>query len=135
MPITTARDEVRFELGDVQAANPLFNDDELDYLLGQHADNVLLTAAHACDILATRFARGFEFSDGDDRTFKPGERVAHYRTMARDLRERASTAASGGLAVIETTRVDGYSDDLSSRDGSFSTQQGRRPWPYDTDMP
>jgi hypothetical protein len=96
MTIATDRDKVRLLIGDTDSTKPQLYDDEIAFFL------------------AAKYARGFEFSDGERRTFKPGERVEHYTKLAQRLRTRAS----GGVSVIQTTRVDGYSEDISSRDGA-----------------
>lgn len=107
-------DRVRLEIGDTTVAAPLFTDTEIETVLAERAGDVFLTSADLCDILATRFAADFDFKwkDGD---FKKGSRSAQYAARATALRARS---AGGGLASIPVTRVDGYSQDLSTRDVS-----------------
>lgn len=113
MPITTTLDQVRLHLGDTDETRPLFNDDELEFLLSERGDNVLLTAADACDILATRFARDYDFR-WKDSAFNRSQMAQMYAARAKALRARVN----GGLAVVQTTRVDGASEDVSHRDGA-----------------
>ncbi len=119
MPILTTRDKVRLEIGDTDAAAPLFNDDELDYIIASRADNVLLAAADACDMLATRFARDYDFEwqgagESARGKFTRSQMSKAFTDRAAAIRQRAG----GGLGVIQTTRVDGYSEDISNRDGA-----------------
>ena len=138
MPITTPLDELRLHIGDTDPDRLLFIDDEANYLLNQRAGNVLLAAADACDMLATRFARDYDFEwqgagESARGKFSRSQMAAMYASRATALRNRAN----GGVAVIETTRVDGYSDDLSTRDGAGGVDglTGRRPWVPDPDLP
>ena len=65
---TANRDRVRLEIGDTDEDRALFEDAELDDLLVQEG-SVLLAAAHACEALAVRFARDFDFT-ADGASFR-----------------------------------------------------------------
>lgn len=136
-PITTDLDKIRLELGDTDPARQLLTDDELNYFLSEH-DTVLLAAAAACDSLATRFARDYDVKwQGAGMSargeYSRSQMVAAFAERARALRERAG----GGVGTIVTTRVDGYSDDLSNRDGAGqASRTGRVRAGYtDPDLP
>jgi len=107
MAITTNLDKVRLEIGDRDFAAPLFYDEELNYFLTDTGDDVLLAAARACDALARRFARDFDFKT-DGQEFKKGSISEHYATLAKELRQRAA----GGVTSTAVTREDGYSTDI-----------------------
>lgn len=133
MPITTTLDQVRLQIGDTDADRALFNDDELEHLLSERAGNVLQTAADACDILATRFARDFDFK-WKDGAFSRSQMAQMYAERAKSLRARAR----GGLAVVQTTRIDGVSEDISQRDGAGQASPASgvvRSGYYDGDLP
>jgi hypothetical protein len=103
MPITTDLDRFRLELGDTDADAALFNDDEASYFLDKHPTNVLLAVADACDALAARFAREFDFDSTKEKSFKRSQKADHYLAMAIRLRTRALTEGDstglGGLAL------------------------------------
>lgn len=127
--MTSDLEKVRLEIGDTTSSAALFTDEEIQSKLATQT-NVMLCAAELCDILATRFARDFDFTT-DGQSFKRGSRSGMYAARAKTLRERA-----GGVSVIVTTRADGYSDDLSTRDGAgqvspASGRVRRGYWPPD----
>ena len=55
-PSTSTRNKVRFLINDVDSADPLFNDAELDYLIAEWTD-VYETCRAACETLVARFSR------------------------------------------------------------------------------
>lgn len=55
---SATRDKVRRKIGDTQAGNPVFQDEELDAMLDENTSDVLLTAATAFREMAGRAARG-----------------------------------------------------------------------------
>lgn len=119
MPFTP-RDEVRLEISDTNVSTPLFTDAELDLLLERDDGNVLLAAAHACDILATRYAPEFDFDALDQKSFKRSQRSRAYEARASALRDRAARAS--GLSVQSVARRD------TQTDRSY-LEHGRRDWP------
>lgn len=91
MPITTTLDQVRFEVQDTNAARPLFTDDEINYAISKRPDgNVLLIAADLCDVLATRFARDYDFGWSDQQKFNRSQVSKQYASRAVELRARAA---------------------------------------------
>jgi len=117
----TPRDEVRLEISDTDVAEPLFTDVELDLLLERNDSNVLLAAAHACDILATRYAPKFDFDALDQKSFKLSQLSRAYEARAEALRDRAARAS--GLSVQSVTRRD------TQTDRSYLERRGRLDWP------
>ena len=128
----TPVEEVRLEIGDEDADAQLFTDPQIEKKLGDRGGVVLLTAADLCDILATRFARQFDFSSAARMNFRRSQKAEAYERRAKALRERV-----GGLTTITTTRVDGFSEDISTRDGAAQgSRNGRvRQGYYDPDIP
>ena len=115
---TADRDRLRFELGDTVEARALFDDAELDDLLVQESDSVLGAAAHACEILAARFARDFSFMADGSRFEKGGAAglSVMYANRAKALRQRAQ-----GSSTEIPTRKDAYSDDISAEEATIGT--------------
>lgn len=112
---------VRLEIGDEDQDAPLFTDSQIEKKLADRGGAVLLTAADLCDILATRFARQFDFSSAARMTFRRSQKSEAYERRAAALRNRA-----GGLTTIPTTRVDGFSEDISTRDGAGQNSSSGR---------
>lgn len=117
--------QVRFEIGDT--ADPaLLTDEEITYALGRRDQKILATAADLCEALSTKFATdyNFEWQSGTNARgkFDRAAVTKQFADRALRLRQRArEEAGGGGLSTITVTRVDGTSDDLSSRDGAGHT--------------
>ena len=119
---TADRDRIRREIGDTVKSTPLFTDGELDDFITIEG-SWQGAAAHACEALATRFAREFTFS-ADGASFQKERLSVAYAEAGRRLRN--STKAS----VVVPTRVDGYSDtilsdDVTSPSGARDFDRGR----------
>lgn len=119
---TADRDRVRREIGDTAKETPLFTDGEI-------ADFVTIegswqgAAAHACEALATRYAREFSFS-ADGSSFQKDRLSVAFAEAARRLRNSAKAD------MVTPTRVDGYSseiasDDVTSASGARDFDRGR----------
>lgn len=122
--LTTPVGQVRFEIGDTNLDEQLFSDEEITFKLTENADSVLATAAALCDILAIRFARDYDFK-WKDGEFKRSQRADHFKDLGAALRARIP---GNTLGVIETGRIDAFSQDIDARD-----TQGVAP-PYDHDF-
>ncbi len=105
---TSDRDRLRLEIQDTVIDRALFSDAELDDFLAQDVQ-VLLAAAHACDTLATRFARDYDFI-ADGASFKKSTISKSYADQATRLRRRAT----GSGSIVVPRRVDGYSQEIES---------------------
>lgn len=117
----TPLEQIRFEVGDDDADNALFTDAQIEYKLRERAGNILETAADLCDVLATRYAKRFDFASAARMQFRPSQLCEQYEKRAKAIRERI-----GGLTTVPFTRVDGYTDDVSARDGSASSSRTGR---------
>jgi hypothetical protein len=108
----------RLELGDTDAARQLFSDVEAQYYLDQRSGDVLLAVADACDALARRFSREHDFEWQGSNTargkFSRSQMAKAYAEQAKALRKRAN----GQLSTASTSRVDGFSEDIDSRQGA-----------------
>ena len=121
--------KTRLELGDTNEDFPLFQDAELTVLIDREG-SVQLGAAAACDVLANRFAREYDYSDGEMR-FSAGQRAKAYREQAKRLR-----ALGRGLGSIRTKRVDANSDDIFYDEvTSTSVNPRRRYYGQEDDLP
>lgn len=130
----SARDQVRLRIGDTDTTNPLFYDEELDQLLVDNDQVVLAAAADCCDILATRYAREYDF-ETDQQKFLRSQRSKAYKDMAKQLRD--TLRVTTGVNPVVATRKDGYSQDIPADQASVaSNAAGRvREGYYDPDLP
>jgi len=107
--VTTALAKTRLEIGDTDSSAALFTDEELDVYLDNRSDNVLLAAADACDALASRFARAYDF-ETDGQSFKRGSMSGMWASRADALRRRST-----GVSTVDITKIDGYSSDVANQ--------------------
>lgn len=130
--VTTDVGLVRLQIQDTDLTNPLFSDAEITIYLNQRGGNVLQAAADLCDVLAARFAQEFDF-ETDQQRFLRSQRSKAFAALSKTLRARAA----GGITSYPTTRIDGYSDDISSEDVSvLNPRVGRvRAGYFDPDIP
>ena len=106
---TATLDRVRLEIGDTDEDRALFQDAELDDIIVVETD-VLPSAARACEILATRYAREVDFS-ADGSSFSKSQASRAYLELAKRLRARAR-----GTSTVQAKRKDAYSDDIKSHE-------------------
>jgi hypothetical protein len=96
--ITNPRDRLRLQIGDTNVSQPLFSDDELDTFLAERDNVVLMAAADACAILATRFAGNYDFK-WKDGTFNRSQMAEMYAERAKELRGLAAQTDATGLPL------------------------------------
>jgi hypothetical protein len=136
MTVLTGRDRLRLAIGD-NTSPFLLTDDELDTFLAERADNINAAAADACDALAAKFATGYDFEWQGSQTargkFTRSQMFDHFTKLAEKFR----ALVNGGMTVVETTRIDGYSEDISNRDGAGQNRRSGRVSAgyYDPDLP
>lgn len=110
-PKSSARDELRFLIGDTDTCDQLLQDEELTYLLDQ-TGSALSAAIRAAENLAAKFSRMVDESVGRI-SIKLSQRAEQYRALAADLRRRATTEASpyaGGISIVDRDRQDADTD-------------------------
>ena len=110
MAFTYAKDSsdlsrLRQKVGDTDTDRQLFDDAEMNEFLTE-ASSVNLASALACESLATRFARDYDFT-ADGASFKRGSISEMYAKQARRLRRLGT-----GTTSVSVTPKDGYSDDI-----------------------
>jgi hypothetical protein len=91
MPLSDL-DAFRLELGDTDATDYLFTDDEAQYFIDNNPQRLLVAVADACDALARRFARKADLivKSGNDQVARKYTGMADtYSARAKELRERA----------------------------------------------
>lgn len=102
--LDTAKDEVRFAIGDTYTPHHLVEDEEIEAMLAKNGDDVYVTAYKIAQHLSAKFAREADFAM-DEQSVKLSQKSAQYEKLAARLRE---DSADGGLNTIVTTKIDGY---------------------------
>lgn len=130
MPTTALRNKVRLYIGDTDVTRQLFTDAEIDLVIDDPEGangNALVAAADCCDILATRFAREHDFEwEGSQNArgkFNRSQMSKMYADRAKQFRQRSP---AGQVGSASTSRVDGFSEDITSRDGAGETSRTGR---------
>lgn len=94
-PALDPKDAVRLNIGDTDESNPLFSDEEINYVLTGE-DNPYAAGAQLADMAAARFAREVDkSSDGD--SISSSQRFKHFKELAEQL--RAEAVRTGAAAV------------------------------------
>ncbi len=119
----------RLELGDL--TDPyLFTDEQAQYFLDKHPSNLLLAVADACDALAARFARQFDFEANENKRFALSQRSKAYLAMGARIRTRANTEGNsdgtGGVPTYAFPAPHDWQNDLAGVSTSIDPVTG---WP------
>lgn len=89
-PSTSALDEVRFYLGDVDESDQLLQDEEINFYITKLTNvynSLLATASYLADVIAGRFAREISIS-ADGVTAGANELQQKYEELAKNLRRQ-----------------------------------------------
>lgn len=80
-PSVSDRDRVRFLIGDIDSTDPLVNDEEVAWTLGE-AGSVYQAAHDLCTIIASRFARLATSKSVGDLSLSYADRSETYNRLA-----------------------------------------------------
>ena len=120
MAITATLDIVRLLIGDTDPNAPELSDEEVNYFISARASNTYLAAADCCDALAAKYARAYDF-ETDGQRFDRSQAHKAYLEQAALFRARAY-----GVTTADSTRIDGYSQDIANQDTFASETNARR---------
>ena len=95
----TARDEVRFLVGDTDPADPQLENEEVAYLLTRAGADPAEASVAAASALAARYSRLVTKAVGDLK-IQLSDRTKQYRELARYLATTGGGAASRPLPVL-----------------------------------
>jgi hypothetical protein len=109
MGISTTLDKVRLLIGDTDSSSFELSDDEINFFLTERADNIYLAAADCCDALAAKYARAYDF-ETDGQRFSRSQVAKAYAERAALFRARANA-----VTTSDSTRIDGYSQDITNK--------------------
>lgn len=100
-PSASAKDAVRFLIGDTNEHQPLLLDGEINYLLGQYQNVPLAAAIQATETIMAKFSRLVDEKVGQVDV-KFGERIKNMQLLQQQLRERlainGATPYAGGIS-------------------------------------
>ncbi len=103
-PSDSTRDKVRFLIGDTDTGDQQLQDEEIDAMLTDNADNAYTAAIACAEVLVARFSRYVTKSVGD-LSISYGERVTNYKSLLGQLRMRSSIQSAapycGGISVSD----------------------------------
>ena len=112
-PGASARDAVRFLIGDTDQTDQILQNGEITYLLSQYGNNVLNASIRAIEGIMAKFARMSDESVGPVR-ISFSQRLKGYERMRQTLIQRqAMTDASpyaGGISQSDASTVDADGD-------------------------
>lgn len=121
-PSASAKDAIRFLIGDTDTTDQQLQDEEITYLIGLYP-SPYSAAANACDALANKYSRQVQKSVGR-MSIAAGERCKAYRTAAAELRRKRSTE---GLSMFIGGRTisgkETFADDSNAVQPSFAIGQ------------
>ena len=126
------KNSVRFLVGDTDTTDQQLQDEEIEFLLGQTAQNIYFAGAMAAEAIQGKFAR--LVTSEVDRTLRIrySDMQAQYRTLAQDLREKGMKWGSGmgvyaggiNLLQMEIVRNNPLRPSATHR-GEFDYPKGR----------
>ena len=103
-PTTSAKDEVRFLIGDTDSREPLLQNEEIAYVLGKYNNSPINAAIRCCETIMAKFARLVNEAVGQVK-INYRERYENYRDTIADLRRRLAiedaTPYAGGISVSD----------------------------------
>lgn len=115
-PSTSARDAVRFLVGDTDTTDQLVTDEEIAFTIAQAGTGNTYTAASlTADAIAAKFARKADFSNLSI-SVSASQRAEAFRALAEDLRAKAlvygggAEVFAGGLSASAKDDLDANTD-------------------------
>jgi hypothetical protein len=122
-PSNSAKDEVRFLIGDTSENDPLLHDEEIIYLLNQYNQYPLNASIEACERVIAKFSRLSDESVGSvSKSFS--QKADGYSKLRDMLRNRMAINGSrpyaGGISVLDKQA---NTDNISLEDPTFTKHQ------------
>ncbi len=107
-PGSSAKDAVRFLIGDTDECKPLLTDGEITYFLSQYNQAPINASIRCCEAIMAKFSRRADESVGQVRiTFSQQSKM--YRTMRDDLIRRLAkedgAPYAGGISKTDVQTV------------------------------
>src|SRR4051812_9979983 len=102
MPTEGSRDEIRFLLQDTNSADPIFQNEEIDYMMARMETvngSAVKTAANLAEIAAAKFAKQVSISS-DQTSIAMEQLQTKYEQLAGRLRALAAELDNSGTGPI-----------------------------------
>lgn len=103
-PAASAKDAVRFLVGDTDNSDPLLQDQEIIWLLGMYNQAPINTAIRACEAIMTKFARMANETVGQVK-IDFNQKYKAYQEMRAELQRRLATEDAtpfaGGISISQ----------------------------------
>lgn len=96
----STRDQVRRKIGDTQAQNPVFQDEEIDAMLSEQSGDVLLACASAFREMASRSARAAVTLTLPGLSISRASQYKAFLEMADSLEQEAMQRAEPDSKVL-----------------------------------
>lgn len=135
-PENSAKDEVRFLIGDTNIKDQLLQDEEIQYLLKKHNNYPLNAAIRACEAVISKFSRLADETVGSVSKSFSQKAQSYFKTMEM-LRTRVALEGArpyaGGISVSDK-QTNTQNEDLVNPDfkkHQFENQQ-LAPWTSNT---
>jgi hypothetical protein len=100
---TSVRDQVRFLIGDVNEADELLQDEEIDFILTQ-TSGAYYAAARCCQAIAAGFGREVSVKVGH-LALANEKKYEHYLELADTLRAQASIGNASPVMVADSVNA------------------------------
>lgn len=131
-PGASPKDEVRFEIQDINEKAPLLEDGEILFALTQEGEVVLAAAARCCEVLSRRFAEQADTQFGSVKATY-SKQAAVFAERAKEIRERSQAMHApfaGGISRSEkrADRRNKNRVDIPFRVGQFRNPFRERGW-------
>ena len=137
-PASSAKDELRFRVGDTNSKDPLLHDEEINFLLKKYNNFVLNAALEACETIISKFSRLADETVGSVSKSFSQKAQAYFKTMEMIRTRIALDGArpyAGGISVSDK-QTNQQNTDLTKpvfEKHQFENQQ-MAPWTSETEM-
>ncbi len=105
-PASTARDAVRFLIGDTDTTDQQISDEEVNWLITENGNNVYLAGSASARKVAAEFTRQVRTKTVGALSISYAARAQEYRDLADDLRQQASTKIALAVYAGGISRAD-----------------------------
>jgi hypothetical protein len=136
-PESSAKDEVRFLVGDTNSKQPLLQDEEITYLLNKYNNYPLNASVRACEMIIAKFSRMADETVGSVSKSFSQMATAYFKTMEM-LRTRIGLEGArpyaGGISKSDK-QINRQNEDLVEPDfkkHQFENEQ-LAPWTSETE--
>lgn len=103
-PSASAKDAVRFTIGDTDCRDQILSDKEIEYLLGQYCQSVLQASIRAAEMAMAKYSRMIDESVGSVR-LSFSQKSKGFQVMINQLRQRLAiegiTPFAGGISKTQ----------------------------------